>query len=779
MAFAPSPYQQQFFEWLASGRGSAVMCAVAGSGKSTTLGYGLTYLPPSASVLVLAFNASIAKDFKARIERLAAETGRDMSRVRAGTFHSVGFGAVLKHIGLPANRVVVDGKKCSKLLRDRFTPVENEVYGAFAARLVSLAKGEGIGALVPDTDDAWYNLISHHDLYLEAEEATVEGGIDVARRLLAMSNDVAREGHIDFDDQLYLVCLWRLRLCQNDVVFVDEAQDTNRVRRAIAKLALRPGGRLVAVGDARQAIYGFCHPAGTKVLTPNGSVSIEKLKVGSSVIVASTSGETAGWAGNCLVKEVHQYEHSGLVIRVSAGERFVEMTPHHRIPVRIDPGTAYYTYLMVKDGVYRVGYCQAFAQSQFMLNHRTRTERADAAWVLGSFTSREAAREAEGKLLLRVKGTTFSSCSDDEVAGLPTDEVEALKLLAEHGRMVDFPLIKGATKHRISRRGAFVVEACNILDGMLVAFYDEAQRNTSRRGRNRQQFAWTPCQVTSRHYNGKVYGITVPVLNSRDTYQPWPLYFGGNGNLLVHNTGASPDAIDLIKREFNCCELPLTISYRCAKAIATHAAELVPYFEAHAGAPEGRVDPAVALDDALKMLDGHDAVLCRNVKPLIDLAYTLIGRGVGCYVLGREIGDGLINLVKKMKARGIDNLAQKLAAYEQREVAAFVAKGEEGKAEAVSDRVACITTIIDQMDENNRTVPALIRRIEALFSEANGVLTLSTVHKAKGREWRRVAILAPELMPSKWARQDWQQKQEENLMYVARTRAIEHLMYLV
>ena len=501
MAFAPSPYQQQFFEWLASGRGSAVMCAVAGSGKSTTLGYGLTYLPASASVQVFAFNASIARDFKARIERLAVETGHDMSRVRAGTFHSVGFGAILKHLNLPANRMVVDGKKCPKLLRDRFTPVENEVYGSFAAHLVSLAKGEGIGALVPDTDDAWYNLISHHDLYLEAEEATVDGGIDVARRLLAMSNDVAREGHIDFDDQLYLVCLWRLRLWQNDVVFVDEAQDTNRVRRAIAKLALRPGGRLVAVGDARQAIYGF--------------------------------------------------------------------------------------------------------------------------------------------------------------------------------------------------------------------------------------------------------------------------------------TGASHDAIDLIKREFNCCELPLTISYRCAKAIAVHAAELVPYFEAHAGAPEGRVDQAIALDDALKVLDGHDAVLCRNVKPLIDLAYTLIGRGVGCYVLGREIGDGLINLTKKMKARGIDNLAQKLAAYEKREVAAFVAKGEEGKAEAVSDRVACITTIIGQMDENNRTVPALISRIETLFSEANGVLTLSTVHKAKGREWRRVAILAPELMPSKWARQDWQQKQEENLMYVARTRAIEHLMYLV
>ena len=501
MTFVPSPYQQQFFHWLASGKGSAVMCAVAGSGKSTTLGYGLTYLPSSASVQVFAFNASIARDFKARIVRLEDETGHSMSRVRASTFHSIGFCAIMKHLNLPSDRMTIDGKKCAKLMRDRFTPIENELYGSFAAHLVSLAKGEGIGALLPDSDAAWYELIAHHDLCLEAEEATTEQGLDVARRLLALSNEAAKQGHIDFDDQLYLVCLWKLRLWQNDVVFVDEAQDTNRVRRAIAKLALKPGGRLVAVGDARQAIYGF--------------------------------------------------------------------------------------------------------------------------------------------------------------------------------------------------------------------------------------------------------------------------------------TGASHDAIDLIKREFSCCELPLTISYRCAKSIAAHAAELVPYFTAHDAAPEGAVDPAVTLDDALKVLDGHDAVLCRNVKPLIELAYNLIGRGVGCYVLGREIGDGLVNLIKKMKARGIDALLQKLDAYEQREVAAFVAKGEEGKAEGVTDRVACILTIAERLDENNRTVPALIARIEALFSEVNGVITLSTVHKAKGREWRRVAILAPELMPSKWARQDWQQKQEENLMYVARTRAIEHLMYLV
>jgi len=38
---------------------------------------------------------------------------------------------------------------------------------------------------------------------------------------------------------------------------IDEAQDTNATRREMAKRMLKPGGRLVAVGDPHQAIFGF------------------------------------------------------------------------------------------------------------------------------------------------------------------------------------------------------------------------------------------------------------------------------------------------------------------------------------------------------------------------------------------------------------------------------------------------------------------------------------------------------------------------------------------
>jgi superfamily I DNA/RNA helicase len=60
------------------------------------------------------------------------------------------------------------------------------------------------------------------------------------------------------------------------------------------------------------------------------------------------------------------------------------------------------------------------------------------------------------------------------------------------------------------------------------------------------------------------------------------------------------------------------------------------------------------------------------------------------------------------------------------------------------------------------------------------VLVLSTIHKAKGREWEVVLWYdKANTCPSKWARQQWQQDQEVNLQYVAATRAQHALVDLL
>jgi hypothetical protein len=217
--------------------------------------------------------------------------------------------------------------------------------------------------------------------------------------------------------------------------------------------------------------------------------------------------------------------------------------------------------------------------------------------------------------------------------------------------------------------------------------------------------------------------------------------------------------------------------------VVERAQTWVPDIESAPGAPEGEVLDDVSLRDALARLEPTDAVLCRQTAPLVTVAYGLIARGRPCRILGREIGEGLVNLIELQKARGIDRLVEKLGAFRDRETAKFIARGEERRAEAVGDRVDCVLVLIEGLPETGRTIPALVEKIRSMFvddrkGEKQTVLTLCTAHKAKGKEWQRVAILRPELMPSRAARQEWQCEQESNLQYVAATRAKETLIYV-
>ena len=72
----------------------------------------------------------------------------------------------------------------------------------------------------------------------------------------------------------------------------------------------------------------------------------------------------------------------------------------------------------------------------------------------------------------------------------------------------------------------------------------------------------------------------------------------------------------------------------------------------------------------------------------------------------------------------------------------------------------------------------MISKIDALFSDSTSGIVLSTVHKAKGLEADTVHILNPELMPSRWAKKEWEREQESNLIYVAYTRAKQKLSFI-
>jgi DNA helicase-2/ATP-dependent DNA helicase PcrA len=260
----------------------------------------------------------------------------------------------------------------------------------------------------------------------------------------------------------------------------------------------------------------------------------------------------------------------------------------------------------------------------------------------------------------------------------------------------------------------------------------------------------------------------------------WMLAPNGNGRLIAVGDerqsiygfrGADSDALELIQQEFNCKVLPLSVSYRCAQSVVKEAQKTEPDILPHEDAPVGSVEKLPTYD--LDNFDSNDCILCRVTAPLVSLAFGFIKRNVGVRILGREIGAGLVTLVKKLNAENVDDLEPKLRRWADREIGKALARGHESAAAAIEDKQSCLFVFIDQLPETDRTTSSLIRRIESLFSDNNkGLLTLCSVHKAKGLEWDRVFILdRDKYMPSKWAKQEWQLKQEHNLVYVAVTRA--------
>jgi len=235
MARIWSDLQNNIFDFVSNGKGSAIVTAVAGSGKSTTVENAAKLVRGTS--IVLAFNKAIAEEMKGR-------------GVNARTFHSVTYMPVTQ----AKKAGTVDMDKLKNICKNWLDRDDQRKYGYFIQRLVGLARQTGIGCLVDDEPQAWQDIVDHHDLELEATDARMHTAIDLARQLLVISN---KSKSVDFDDLLYFAVMENIRLPRFDVVFVDEAQDTNAIQRAIIKMMLKPGGRVIAVGDPAQAIYGF------------------------------------------------------------------------------------------------------------------------------------------------------------------------------------------------------------------------------------------------------------------------------------------------------------------------------------------------------------------------------------------------------------------------------------------------------------------------------------------------------------------------------------------
>ena len=242
--------------------------------------------------------------------------------------------------------------------------------------------------------------------------------------------------------------------------------------------------------------------------------------------------------------------------------------------------------------------------------------------------------------------------------------------------------------------------------------------------------------------------------------------------------GADSSSLDRIVEDFNAKKLPLDTTYRCPRKVVERAQKYVPEINCPDDAPEGSVQELEKF--GLTDFTDTDLIVCRNTAPLIGTAYRLIRHNLPVRVQGRDIGKGLTSLVRKISGRAFKSMSmgkfeEKLAEWTRKQIDIAKRRDQEDRIEQIQDKADSLFAIINGADVE--TLEELCHVIDDLFNGTRGP-TFSTVHRAKGLEAPRVFILDPQLMPSKFARKPWQVKQENNLIYVAVTRALESLCYI-
>ena len=243
---------------------------------------------------------------------------------------------------------------------------------------------------------------------------------------------------------------------------------------------------------------------------------------------------------------------------------------------------------------------------------------------------------------------------------------------------------------------------------------------------------------------------------------------------------------------------PLTTTFRCPRRIVERQQEHAPGFNAASSCIDGLVDFGFSrssghdffetsywgIDDlrtaAREAGTDQITILCRNNAPLLSFAFKLIRRGVGAFMLGRDIGRGLENLVKKLtpdESQKISHFLTRLESWHDREIHNAIASDQPAKAERIDDQYQCLLATVEGAQPS--TVGDLLASLKNLFSRSDGKVLLSSIHRAKGLEWPLVVHLDPQRIPSKQALRDpVQMEQEKNLLYVAETRTKNTLLNL-
>lgn len=251
----PTLEQQAILDAAQSTKDNLLISALAGAAKTSTLVL-LSKKLYHTPILCLAFNKSIATEMK---ERLAPNA---QAKTLNGLGHQVWMQSIGKKLTLNDGKVYAILKE---LVDELPAAQKGEGFALFIETLKAVKEGKNQG-YIPSSLRASGQLIDEDELFASLDEAPTPTQEDLIIRASEISAKRALEGEIDFADQILLPTVFKGKFPSFPLIMVDEAQDLSALNHAT--LRLFKGSRVIAVGDACQAIYAFrgAHNNGMAVL---------------------------------------------------------------------------------------------------------------------------------------------------------------------------------------------------------------------------------------------------------------------------------------------------------------------------------------------------------------------------------------------------------------------------------------------------------------------------------------------------------------------------------
>jgi len=244
--------------------------------------------------------------------------------------------------------------------------------------------------------------------------------------------------------------------------------------------------------------------------------------------------------------------------------------------------------------------------------------------------------------------------------------------------------------------------------------------------------------------------------------------------------GADSEALGRLGRELKAQKLYLTKTFRCGHTIVDLAKSYVPDFVADAANPLGEI-LSIPSDDLTECAKPGDFILSRTNAPLVMIALKFLREGKRVQIAGGDIGKGLVALIRSLRAKTLDELIIRVATWEQKKLSSYqqllAAEKKESRKNSILSKMDETTEKAEMIRffcEDADNLDGLFTKMTNLFKGdglgAEGLVTCSSVHRAKGLEANRVFILRGTLREYNI--------EEQNICYVAITRAKHSLIWV-